>query len=83
MAAPKAKTPAAASSEQNDNLIVVNVGKKYKRKHIRRLRKGRGKIMDRVEELVAGLREEQALAPGAQPLIIVVRQKKKKNYFKF
>ena len=75
MAEQKPKAPAA---DKNENFVVVDVGKKYRRKHIRRLRKGRGKLMGRIEDLIAGLREEKAIDENAQPVVIVVREKSKK-----
>jgi hypothetical protein len=73
--------PKASAADKNDNVVVVDIGKKYRRKHIRRLRKGRGKLMDRVENLVAGLRDEKAIDANAQPVVIIVREKSKKSRF--
>ncbi|ACY13732.1 hypothetical protein [Haliangium ochraceum] len=65
----------------NDSLIVVDVGKKFRRKQIRKLRKGRGKLMGRVEQLVSDLQDNDALGDNAKPVVIVVREKKKKMRF--
>lgn len=75
------KTPEATpEAAANDSVVVVDLGKKYKRKHIRRLRKGRGKLMGKVQGLVADLRDDMP-NNNVQPVVVVVRQKKKKNKF--
>jgi hypothetical protein len=38
------------------------------------LRKGRGKLMVHVERIVADLAEAGTVKPGAQPVVIVVRE---------
>ena len=86
MAQPQASETKTSKSESesldNESVIVVDVRKKYRRKHVRRLRKGRGKLMDKVEELVDNLREENALGDNVRPVVIVVREKKKnRNIF--
>jgi hypothetical protein len=59
--------------------IIVDLGKKS-RKDIRRLRKGQeGKLLSRVEETVEHLRESGAITGGAAPIVIVVRQRKKRR----
>ena len=77
MAQPKAQTEEKASKD--NNVIVVDVRRKYRRKHIRRLRKGRGKLMNKIEELVADLRETDSLGDNVQPVVVVVREKKKRR----
>jgi hypothetical protein len=69
------KREAAAATEGKPEPIVVDMGKKS-RKAIRKLRKGKpGKLMDRVQETLAHLRENGALAEDAQPIIIVVKER--------
>lgn len=78
MAEAKAKP---AASEQNDpSLLVIDVGKKYRRKHIRRLRKGKGKLMNKVQDLIADLQQENAIDSNSKPVVIVVRQKSGKRF---
>ncbi len=69
-------TAAAKPAEQEEALapIVVDFGKK-RRKHVKRLRKGRGRLMTKVEDLLQDLRDEGVVAENAQPVIIVVRQR--------
>jgi len=56
--------------------IVVDVGKK-RRKQIRRLRKGQGKLMMEISHLVEELRMAGSISATSQPVIVVVRQKKR------
>ena len=64
--------------KKRPSTIVVDMGKK-KRKLIRRLRKGRGKLMRDVNDLVDEMRDSGQLADDVQPLVIVVRQKRRKS----
>lgn len=61
--------PAGAS------LLVIDIGKKQKKKDIKRLRKGKGKLTDKVKEVIDQLREENAISADAQPIVIIVREK--------
>ena len=57
--------------------IVIDFGK-HSRKNIKRVRAGRsGKILDKVQEVVAQLREDGVMAGSAQPIVIVVRQRRR------
>lgn len=67
---------------EHDAPIVLDLGKKS-RKQIRRLRKGRGNLMDRVTDVIADLKAEGTIDAAAQPVIIVVRQRAKKSIFGF
>lgn len=58
--------------------IVVDL-KKQKRGLVRRLRKGRGKLMAEVLELVAAMEAEGKVAHHAQTVIVVVRQKQRRR----
>ena len=79
MAEANAKPEAAKSGD--NSMIVVNIGKKYKKKHIRRLRKGRGRLMEKVEQLVEDLRESGGVSDDVQPVVIVVRRKSSRFRF--
>lgn len=69
-------------AKRGDNsMIVVNIGKKYKKKHIRRLRKGRGRLMEKVEQMVGDLRDSGGISDDVQPVVIVVRQKSSRFRF--
>ncbi len=56
--------------------LVVDLGKK-RRKLIKRLRKGHGKLMDEITHLVEELRTTGSISASTQPLVVVVRQKKR------
>lgn len=78
--APAAKkdTKVSAEAEVNEP-IVIDLGKKNN-KQVRKLRKGKpGRLMNRVEEAIEHLRENGAMAADTQPVVIVIRQKKKRK----
>ena len=70
--------PPPSSSSAGGGSIVVDL-KKQKRGPVRRLRKGRGKLMAEVLELVAAMKAEGKVAHDAQTVIVVVRQKQRKR----
>ena len=70
---------AKAKPDADTSVVVVDIGKKYRRKHIRRLRKGRGKLMDKVEQLVSDLREHDSFGDNVKPVVIVVREKRRRS----
>ena len=58
--------------------IVVDLGK-ASRKQIRRARKGTGKLMDEVKTVLDDLRANGTLGANAQPVLLVVRKKQRRN----
>lgn len=56
--------------------ILIDLGKK-KRKAVKKLRKGRGRLMDDIGEVVAGLKSEGTIADTAQVVVVVVREKRR------
>jgi hypothetical protein len=56
--------------------VVIDLGKK-KKSQVKKLRKGRGKLMENVNKLVADLRTNGTVQSSEQPVIIVVREKKR------
>lgn len=58
--------------------VIVDLGKK-RRKQVKQLRDGRGKLMDRVREVVDELRTDGTLAANAQPVLVIVRQRRRKK----
>lgn len=78
-------TQAKAAAEQQEagdtevkTPILVDLGKKPKKK-VKKLRKGRGPLMDVIDDTLAELRSHDKLDDGAQPIVIVVREKKKRS----
>jgi hypothetical protein len=58
----------------------VDLGK-HPRKAIKRLREGRGKLLDEVASCIEELRTAGTMDAGAQPVVIIVRQRRRKNAF--
>ena len=65
----------ASDKTTRSQLLVVDLGKRQSPKQVRRLRKGRGKLVGRIDQIVADLVEAGTVKPGAQPIVIVVREK--------
>ena len=57
------------------SLLIVDFGKRQKPQQIRKLRKGTGKLTEKIKDLVQELRAQQTIAADAQPVVIIVRQK--------
>ena len=73
----KTSGTAEAKGAGGSSTIVVDLGKKN-RKQIRKLRKGKaGNLMDRVEETLAHLRENGAIAENAQAVVFVVKERRR------
>lgn len=70
--APSAK--AVSNGAGAASLLVVDLGKRQSKRKIKNLRKGRGKLVPRVEKIVRELVQSGAVAAGAQPVVIVVRE---------
>lgn len=60
------------------SFVVIDIGKKQRKKAIKRLRKGKGKLTRKIEEMLVELRESSSL-PAGSPVVIVVREKKDKK----
>lgn len=61
--------------------IVIDLGKK-KRKQVRKLRRGKPSgLMDRVHEVLAELAEANGIKAGTQAVVVVVREKKRKQKY--
>jgi len=56
-------------------LVVVDFGGRQSAKRVKKLRKGRGKLVGRVDQIVSELIEAGTLKAGVQPVVIVVREK--------
>lgn len=74
-----AAVPGTAEPEA-DAPILIDLGRK-KRKAVKKLRKGRGKLMDDIGEVIAELKSEGAVAEGAQVVVVVVREKRRRPGF--
>jgi len=75
---PAAAAPAAAEPQLREP-IIIDMGKK-KRRQVRKLRKGReGSLMDRVKDALEEAVAAKAIPANVQPVIVVVKEKKKKQ----
>jgi hypothetical protein len=67
-----------AEQEQRDparpELVIVDLGKRQRPKQVRRLRKGRGKLVRRIDAIVDELIQSGTVKANAQPVVIVVRE---------
>lgn len=63
--------------------IIIDLGK-HKRKRIKKLRKGKpGRLLDEVQDCIEELKASETIAETAQPVVIVVREKRKRNKWKW
>ncbi len=62
--------------------IIIDLGKK-KRRTLKSLRRGRGRLMDEVEQTVqevrAGLSPEDAVGKELVPIVIIYKKKRKRS----
>jgi hypothetical protein len=77
---PNSPAETVKAGSDTPNPIVIDLGKQ-KRKRIRRLRKGRGRLMARIIDTHAQLKATGVCEESAQPIVIVVRQKKKRGWW--
>ena len=66
----------ATTADKRDaisEMCVVDLGE-HTRKSIKRLRRGEGRLMDKVEDAILSLREEGILGASSQAVVIVVRE---------
>jgi hypothetical protein len=59
----------------NDGVLLVDLGRKSK-KQIKQLRKGTGKLLGEVNRCLQDLRAAGTVSASAQPVIMLVREKR-------
>ena len=69
VAGKSASAPAEAVSE----LCVIDLGE-HSRRAVKKLRRGEGRLMDKVEDAILSLREEEIIADSAQTVVVVGRE---------
>jgi hypothetical protein len=69
------KSLATTRLDGGSRVIVVDIGKKQKKRAIRRLRQGRGSLMPKIESTIKDIQKEAGVA-DALPIVIVVRQRR-------
>jgi len=57
-------------------MVVVDIGKR-KRKQVRDLKKGSGKLVGRIEEAIAQMKTDGTLGPAAQTVVVIVEKKRR------
>ena len=77
MSTPAVETKVKANREAEELApVFIDLGKK-KKKAIKRLRNGRGSLIGRIQTTLEDLRNAGTISATAQPVIVVVRQKRK------
>jgi hypothetical protein len=71
-------SPRPANTMTTSPPIVLDLGKQ-RRKRVKELRRGEGKLMDEVNASIEELRTAGALAADAQAVVVVVREKRRKT----
>ena len=59
--------------------VVVDLARRRRRREIRRLRRGEGKLMAEVEALIDRLIAAKTIDESAQPVVLVVRERRSKR----
>lgn len=67
------KGKAPKESDEGGVVCVVDLGE-HSRRRVRQLRRGEGRLMEKVEDAVASLTSNGVLSASAQTVVIVVRQ---------
>ena len=68
------------SEVTQNSLVTIDLGKQ-KRRRVKNLRQGAGRLMDDVETAIAELTEQGVIAGDAQPVIVIVERKQKRPRF--
>jgi hypothetical protein len=69
----------AAKETDPKDLLVIDLGR-HRKGRIRGLRKGRGRLFDDVKAALEDLKSDGSLAAGAQPIVVIVREKQRRGY---
>ncbi len=67
------KKEAPPPAPTKGSLTVIDMGE-HSRKRIKKLRRGEGRLMEKVEDTLADLEEQGVIEASAQTVVIVVRQ---------
>jgi hypothetical protein len=69
----EAKKEVQDQEAESGIVCVLDLGE-HRRKRVKKLRKGGGRLMEKVEDAVASLQEQGVLKPDAQTVVVVVRE---------
>jgi hypothetical protein len=72
------ETTTSAAEPAEADFMILDLGKQ-KRKKIKQMRGGRGTLMGEVRAAFDNLRANGAIGADAQPVIVIVREKRKKK----
>jgi hypothetical protein len=67
---------AESTTTQNTAPVLLDLGRQ-KKKAIKRLRKGQGKLMETVNDTLHELQTAGKIGQGAQPIIVLVRERRR------
>lgn len=70
---------AVVEAAQHDAPVVLDIGQRSK-EQIKRLRRGEGKLMNRISTVIEELKKSGTISQTAQPIVLVVREKRKKGF---
>ncbi len=63
-----------AETYTKPQLLVIDLDRRQTPKQVKRLRKGRGKLLGRIEKIIDELVEAGTVKSDAQPVVVVVRE---------
>lgn len=75
-----AETANGTADSVEQKMVLLDLGSKSK-KQVKGLRKGRGKLMSRVEETISQLKTEGELSENSDVVVVVVKQKRKRGWW--
>jgi Family of unknown function (DUF6200) len=70
--------PATRAAAPQGAITIVDLGRRSK-KQIKRLRKGEGRLLDRVEQTVDQLKADNEIDSNSEVVVVVVKQKDKRK----
>ncbi|MBV8305413.1 MAG: hypothetical protein JOZ04_14475 [Acidimicrobiia bacterium] len=72
------KAPAAKATGSEKPIVVVDLGRRS-RKQVKRLRRGEGRLMERVDQTIDQLRAEKEIDPNSEVVVFVVKEKDRRK----
>jgi len=70
---PVTNDPTKSDPKARD-MIIVDLGRKRARQ-VKRLRKGKGKLLDKVHQVIEELKASNSISGSGQPVVIVVQER--------
>lgn len=67
-------TDTGKNDAKKNDLVIVDLGSK-KRKQVKDLRKGKGKLMEKVHQAIEELKASNTISGSVQPIVIIVKEK--------